>query len=118
MPNINIFLIINEHSLENVPTEPYDLSPIPNPLEEPRIMKALYGAALLAVVGLTACSDSPTDPKAMTPGAVSAQCNNNSNNSNNPPQTAGSCENNNNNNNNNNNTGNNSNNPPTTANNG
>lgn len=78
-------------------------------------MKKLSAAILVVSVALIGCSQSPTEPKSMAPGTVSAQCNTTSNNSNNPPVTANNCGSNNNGDN---NTGNNSNNPPTTANNG
>jgi len=73
-------------------------------------MRIIGTSLLLATAVLTGCSESPTSPKAMSPGSVAASCNTTTNNSNNPPVTAGNCGTNN-------NTGNNSNNPPTTANN-
>ena len=80
-------------------------------------MKLISATVVIAAALLTACSESPTAPKALAPTAVSFNCGSNTNNSNNPPETAGSCGSttSTNNNNNNGSTGNNSNNPPTTA---
>ena len=75
-------------------------------------MKAIYATMLLGAALLAGCTQSPTEPKAMSVPSVSLQCNTTNNNSNNPPTTSSNCGNNNNIN----NTGNNSNNPPTTAN--
>ena len=75
-------------------------------------MKRIF--ALLSVVALStlavACSQAPTEPRAMSATAL-LDCGSTGNNDNNPPQTASNgCTNNNTN-----NTNNNNNNPPTTA---
>lgn len=71
-------------------------------------MKAIYATMLLGTALLAGCTQSPTEPKAMSVPSVALQCNTTNNNSNNPPTTSNNCGNN--------NTGNNSNNPPTTSN--
>ena len=54
-------------------------------------MKAIYATMLLGTALLAGCTQSPTEPKAMSVPSVSLQCNTTNNNSNNPPTTSNNC---------------------------